>query len=639
VDPSGKVNILLVDDQPAKLLSYEVMLADLGENLVKANSAREALEHLLKLDVAVVLVDVCMPDLDGFELAKMIREHPRFQRIAIIFISAVHISEMDSLRGYDAGAVDYVPVPVIAEVLRAKVRVFAELHRKSQQLEQLNRELESRVSERTAAVAASNAQLLQSEQGRSLALAAGNMGSWHLLIGSDRFVWDEGQCRIFGVNRGFAPTLEAVKPFVEESEWERLTTSFASATPSNNALQTELSVTRRNGEQRLCMIAAAVSFDENDRIVRVDGVTVDITDRREAERRQALLAREVDHRARNALAIVQSVIRLTSTKETTDAFKESVDGRVRALAQAHELLAQARWQGADILRLVNEELAPYDATGTRVMISGPSFMMAPDRAQTIALVLHELATNAAKYGALSIPTGTVKVGWRFEDAELHLDWVETGGPRAAPPSRQGVGTRIISASANSIRGARADFAWQAEGLVFTLVVPVANSELVPVTQAIAHENVVRFQAAAGRRVLLVEDEALTGMFMRDLLESFGYDVAGPFMSVEDALAAAESENICVALLDINLRGKPVDPVADVLVRRSVPFMLVTGYASDHIDERFAQMPVLRKPIAQDALRAALISLVEGRDPAFAAKEQSIVTRAALGVSAAVPHSP
>src|SRR5258708_17251145 len=135
-----RINLLLVDDQPAKLLSYEVILRDLGENLIKAASGREALEHLLKRDIAVVLVDVCMPELDGFELAQMVREHPRFLKTAIIFISAVLLCEVDALRGYETGAGDYVPVPVIPAVVRAKVRVFAELYRKSRQLEALNRE-------------------------------------------------------------------------------------------------------------------------------------------------------------------------------------------------------------------------------------------------------------------------------------------------------------------------------------------------------------------------------------------------------------------------------------------------------------------------------------------------------------------
>ncbi len=138
-----KVNILMVDDQPAKLLSYEVILAELGENLIKANSGREALEHLLKVDVAVVLMDVSMPELDGFELADMIREHPRFQKTAIIFISGVHLTDLDRLNGYQRGAVDYISVPVNPELLRAKVSVFADLHRKTHQLEILNRELRS----------------------------------------------------------------------------------------------------------------------------------------------------------------------------------------------------------------------------------------------------------------------------------------------------------------------------------------------------------------------------------------------------------------------------------------------------------------------------------------------------------------
>src|SRR6267142_5060368 len=156
-----KVNILMVDDLPAKLLTYEVMLADLGENLIKANSGREALEQLLKTDVAVVLMDVSMPEIDGFELAGLIRQHPRFQRTAIIFISAVHLTDLDRLKGYQRGAVDYISVPVVPALLRAKVIVFAELHRKTLQLEALNRDLERRVLARTEELAAKAEQLLQ----------------------------------------------------------------------------------------------------------------------------------------------------------------------------------------------------------------------------------------------------------------------------------------------------------------------------------------------------------------------------------------------------------------------------------------------------------------------------------------------
>jgi len=157
--PPDKVNILLVDDQQAKLLSHEVVLAEMGENLLKASSAREAFECLLKHEVALILIDVCMPDLDGFELATMIREHPRFQNTAIIFVSAVMMAHLDQLRGYKLGAVDYVPVPVVPELLRAKVKVFVELYRKTRQLEQFNADLEKRVEERTAELRKLNEEL------------------------------------------------------------------------------------------------------------------------------------------------------------------------------------------------------------------------------------------------------------------------------------------------------------------------------------------------------------------------------------------------------------------------------------------------------------------------------------------------
>lgn len=166
------VNILMVDDQPAKLLSYEVILAELGENLIRANSGKEALGHLLKTDIAVVLVDVCMPELDGFELASMIRRHPRLQKTAIILVSGVLVEDVDRLRGYNSGAVDYVSVPIVPEILRAKVSVFADLYRKTEELERLNHELERRVAERTAEI---EALLVRAEDARREAETANRL--------------------------------------------------------------------------------------------------------------------------------------------------------------------------------------------------------------------------------------------------------------------------------------------------------------------------------------------------------------------------------------------------------------------------------------------------------------------------------
>ncbi len=156
-----RVNILLVDDQPGKLLTYEAILSELGENLIMASSGTEALEHLLKTDVTVVLMDVSMPDLDGFELAGIIRQHPRYQKTAIIFVSAVRMSDFDRLKGYASGAVDYMSVPIVPELLRAKVGVFIELYRKTREWERLSQELEKRVADRTAELEASMAKQLE----------------------------------------------------------------------------------------------------------------------------------------------------------------------------------------------------------------------------------------------------------------------------------------------------------------------------------------------------------------------------------------------------------------------------------------------------------------------------------------------
>jgi signal transduction histidine kinase len=166
-----RVNILLVDDQPSKLMTYESILGDLGENLIKVNSATEALECLLRNEVAVVLVDVCMPELDGYELAAMIKQHPRFQKTSLIFVSAVHMTDVDRLRGYECGAVDYVSVPVVPEILRAKVCVFADLYRKTRALERLNIDLEQRVAERTAALEGTTTALQEADRRKDEFLA------------------------------------------------------------------------------------------------------------------------------------------------------------------------------------------------------------------------------------------------------------------------------------------------------------------------------------------------------------------------------------------------------------------------------------------------------------------------------------
>ncbi len=604
-----KVNILLVDDQPAKLLSYETILSGLGENLIKATSAREALEQLLRHDIAVILVDVCMPELDGFQLAAMIREHPRFQKTAIIFISAIHITDVDRLRAYEMGAVDYVPVPVIPEVLRAKVRIFSELYRKTRQLEQLNAELERRVAERTAQLEASSQRLVQSEQRRSLALAAGQMGSWEWDPLHGRFTWDDGQYRIFGVDpQRFELSVDNVRSLIHPDDWKHMQSAIKPAAPNTPSFQSEFRVCRPNGEMRWCIGTAVASVDATDHVVRISGVTIDITERKQAEEHQELLAREVDHRARNALALVNSIVRLTRA-DGIKSYIAAIDGRIGALARAHTLLAQSRWQGADLARLVEEELAPYrTGDAQKITATGPDVSLEPRTAQTLALALHELSTNAAKYGALSIISGRVQVTWDLRSDSLVLRWIESGGPPVAPPASAGFGIRVISASVERQLEGEAEFAWDAHGLHCSLTVPRTDkiepmARVAGAVRLLSNEKpALPIRLSAGNRILLVEDEVLVAMMMRDLLGELGLSVIGPFSRLSEAMVAAVHDEIDGAIIDINLGGEFVYPVADVLVARKIPFVFVTGYGVESIESRFGSVPIVKKPVQRPVLQ-------------------------------------
>jgi PAS domain S-box-containing protein len=606
MDASDKVNILLVDDQPAKLLSYEVILQDLGENLLKAASATEALHQLLKHDVAVILVDVCMPDLDGFELAAMIREHPRCRETAIIFISAIHLTDLDRLRGYAMGAVDYVPVPVIAEVLRAKVKIFTELYRKTRQLEQFNRELETRVAERTVELQAYAAMLLQSEKRRSLALAVGQMGSWDWDLSRGECAWDEGHCRIFGVDpNNFKVTPERVRALLDPEDWERLTHAWSEGILTSRSYETEFRVRRPSGDVRWCIGTAVATVDEKNRIVRVSGVTTDITERRRTEERQAFLAREVDHRARNVLAVVQSILRLTKT-HSVDAYVAAVEGRIKALSHAHMLLSESRWEGADLARLIAEELDPYRIGNLDVVsVEGPETILDPRRAQTLALAVHELATNAAKYGALTTSSGKVNLRWTVDDDGLTIKWLEMNGPRVVAPTTQGYGTRVIRASLEQLSG-KAIFDWHASGLHCTLSLPHEGGLKLGNGRGMAKRPDKGAgdlsHLVAGSAVLLVEDESMVAMMVEETLAELGFCVIGPYGTLAEAMRAASNAHLDAAILDINLGGQLVYPVADLLCSKGVPVVFVTGYGMESIESRYTDIPLLQKPLDKRTLQ-------------------------------------
>jgi PAS domain S-box-containing protein len=402
-----KANILLVDDQPAKLLSYEVILRELGENLLKAPSAQAAFEHLLKSDIAVILADVCMPDLDGFEMARMIREHPRFQKTAIIFVSAVLLTDLDFLQGYRYGAVDYLSVPVIPEILRAKVKVFVELYRKTQQLEHMNHELEQRVAERTAALEASAAELRKSEERLRLAFDAAQMGWWDYDIIANQVTWSPSLVRIMG----FAPGRSA-RPLrglthVHPEDRQQFLTLVRDGSAEDRSHSCELRFVRPDGSVRWSLAAGQVIRNAARQPIRFAGVDLDITQRKEAEERQTMLVRELDHRARNLLAVVQSVLHL-SRASTTPEFIAAVDGRIRALSRTHTMLSETRWRGVELGRIVEEEIAPFAAGQSKqVMAAGPEVSLPPPRPShgLVPTSRHECRSTAP-----SVPDGRLSLG-------------------------------------------------------------------------------------------------------------------------------------------------------------------------------------------------------------------------------------
>jgi two-component sensor histidine kinase len=343
-------------------------------------------------------------------------------------------------------------------------------------------------------------------------------------------------------------------------------------------------------------------------------VTTDITERKEAENRQTLLAREVDHRAKNTLAVVQAIVRMAK-RDSIDDYVRAIEGRIGALAQTHELLSQSRWEGADIRRLVQEEMAPYQGERpNRVSVVGPFLVLLPEQAQLVAMAVHELATNAAKYGSLSVETGKVDISWSAVDGTLFLNWSESrrpggDGPHQTrfrhqdhlQPRRNPQGTHTFQLASGrsqfhagaALQGGRS--ARQRQG---------AGCACGPAQRPLT--------------VLLVEDELLVGLFMQDLLKAIGYLPTDPIARLSDAISAATHERFEGAILDMNLNGEIVYPLAELLTEQRVPFLFVTGYAPRSLDPRFNRVPILQKPVVQDELAGALSQVlgeVSGAQPA------------------------
>jgi CheY-like chemotaxis protein len=233
----------------------------------------------------------------------------------------------------------------------------------------------------------------------------------------------------------------------------------------------------------------------------------------------------------------------------------------------------------------------------------------PAAAQTLALVLHELATNAAKYGGFSSRSGQVAISWKMDKECLEFEWQERGGPPVHAPRTRGFGTRSVIASVESQLGGQAQFDWQPEGLVCRLSVPRAGHK-----QANANgeptqiDDVKPFAplSIAGPRVAVVEDEALVAMVMCDMLHDLGYSVVGPFSNTAEAMAAVKNGRMDAAILDVNLGNELVYEFADALDRSAIPYIFVTGYSTEDVEGRFRNVPVLQKPVERHTLEGVFL---------------------------------
>lgn len=610
------INILLVDDTPGKLLSYEVILKELGENLIKVNSAKEALTELLRNEIAVILTDVCMPDLDGFEFAAMLRQHPRYERTAVIFISAVNLSDFDYVRGYNCGAVDYVAVPVVPEILRAKVKIFVELFRKTKELERLNAELEQRVSKRTQELEDSSSRLMESERRLLRASNAAGFGSYEYDVARDDMHWSSQLTPFANAGVPAPDSLESLLEIVHVDDRDAVRDALL-VTPDDaeGRHDIEFRTALPDGNERWILDRGQTFHEptaERNQGTRVLGTMLDITERKNAESHQKLLLAELDHRVKNILANVLAIASLSSKHASSvKIFVDALRGRIQSMATAHDLLRLSNWTGADFENLARESLRPFLSSEGNIKIEGMGARLNPKAAQCLALVLHELATNAVKHGALSQPDGSVLISCEKlgngRPGKLRFEWRESGAPPVSSPRGEGFGLTALRAAAYEA-SAEANIAFEPGGLVYTLEGPLCAMEdldmgppsEMPARIGPATEPDKRY------RILVVEDEVLVAIDLQAVLERDEHLVVGPATNMQRGLELARSEQFDMALLDISLGSEKSFPIANELSLRGIPFAFFTGYTDVAlVPEGLRVAPHVNKPYGVEDIRTAI----------------------------------
>lgn len=462
----------------------------------------------------------------------------------------------------------------------------------------------------TAAVAASERRL-------RLAQEAARLGNWESDASSGLVELSETACDLFGAPRGQKVTEEFLLSRVHPEERARVEANIARVSNSDSPqdFRLEYRVVLPDGRLRWIEDQGRMELDDGGLSRRGTGILRDITERKSHEQQIELLMREVNHRSKNLLSVVQAIARQTAAGGDPQEFLKRFGERLRVLAANQDLLVNSGWQGVDIEQLFRAVLGHFqDLIGSRIHLDGPSVTIAAAAAQTFGMALHELATNAAKYGSLSGGQGEVRITWALLDSSMDrrftITWQERGGPKIDSLGAPGFGTTVIERMSRLALNGDVSFDLDPEGLCWRLDCP-ADKVL---EGGEPNTDLTAFAVKAeDQRVLVVEDDFLVADDIAVELAAAGFSVLGPASTVEQALRVIDAQGCDAAVLDINLGRETSEPIAARLRALGIPFVVMSAYSPHQRPVAFMEAPTITKPfVVADLVKEVTRSVASAR---------------------------